>query len=222
MSSQKGNVNKSRKQKHPNTSVFRNDMYNKSKKIATINQTELPSLCQRCKEKIEWKIKYGKYKPLTVPKKCIKCSEKTVKKAYYNICLPCGQASEICCKCGEKKDIVVQPGLTAEQQAVEDSRLEQEIKYLTERQRRSFFRLQAQGKLKGDFLEKCRDGDDNDEDNDDDIDKDNRDDPSDSDSCASNDGDDVQEEGGTTALENTTPPGRDIESGSKLETWFEK
>ncbi|XP_046551526.1 uncharacterized protein C9orf85 homolog [Haliotis rubra] len=212
MSSQKGNVNRSRKQKHQNTSVFRNDMYNKSKKVASLNETKLPGLCQHCREKIEWKIKYAKYKPLTVPKKCIKCSEKTVKKAYYNICLPCGQAREICCKCGEKKDIVEQPGLSAEQQAAEDSRLEQEVKYLTERQRRSFFRLQAQGKSSADFVEKCREG----QDSDDDPDEDNVDDPSDE-SVGCDDSDDDQAEGRTIPTDNANPPGRNIQSDAKLE-----
>ncbi|XP_067664931.1 uncharacterized protein C9orf85 homolog [Haliotis asinina] len=212
MSSQKGNVNRSRKQKHQNTSAFKNDMYNKSKKVASINETKLPGLCQRCREKIEWKIKYAKYKPLTVPKKCIKCSEKTVKKAYYNICFPCGQAREICCKCGEKKDIVEQSGLTPEQQSAEDSRQKQELKYLTERQRRSFLRQQAQGKLSVDFVEKCRVG----EDIDDDLDENYCDDPSDE-SVGCVDSDDDQAEGRIIPTNIPNPSRTNVQSDAKLE-----
>ena len=32
---------------------------------------------------LEWKIKYGKYKPLTVPGKCVDCLQKTVKHSYH-------------------------------------------------------------------------------------------------------------------------------------------
>ncbi|XP_077417326.1 uncharacterized protein C9orf85 homolog isoform X2 [Vanacampus margaritifer] len=64
-------------------------------------------LCQRCKEVLEWKVKYNKYKSLTQPRKCVKCSQKTVKDAYYVICKPCSLQLEICCKCGKKEDIVI-------------------------------------------------------------------------------------------------------------------
>ncbi|KAI3372446.1 hypothetical protein L3Q82_022932, partial [Scortum barcoo] len=64
-------------------------------------------LCQHCKGVLEWKVKYNKYKSLTQPKKCVKCSQKTVKDAYHIICKPCSLQLEICCKCGKKEDIVI-------------------------------------------------------------------------------------------------------------------
>uniref|UniRef100_A0AAQ4QHX5 Chromosome 9 open reading frame 85 n=1 Tax=Gasterosteus aculeatus aculeatus TaxID=481459 RepID=A0AAQ4QHX5_GASAC len=64
-------------------------------------------LCQHCKGVLEWKVKYKKYKTLTQAKKCVKCSQKTVKDAYYIICKPCSLQLEICCKCGKKEEIVI-------------------------------------------------------------------------------------------------------------------
>lgn len=48
-------------------------------------------VCQRCREKIEWKKKYRKYKPLTVPAKCVKCGNRTVKAAYHQLCDDCAR-----------------------------------------------------------------------------------------------------------------------------------
>uniref|UniRef100_A0A673W340 Chromosome 9 open reading frame 85 n=1 Tax=Salmo trutta TaxID=8032 RepID=A0A673W340_SALTR len=64
-------------------------------------------LCQRCKEVIEWKVKYNKYKSLTQPRTCVKCSQKTVKDAYHVICKTCALKLELCAKCGKKEDIVI-------------------------------------------------------------------------------------------------------------------
>ncbi|KAI7813584.1 hypothetical protein IRJ41_023198 [Triplophysa rosa] len=64
-------------------------------------------LCQHCKDVMEWKVKYNKYKPLTQPRKCVKCLQKTVKDAYYIICKPCALKLELCAKCGKKDEIVI-------------------------------------------------------------------------------------------------------------------
>ena len=48
-------------------------------------------VCQRCREKIEWKKKYRKYKPLTAPAKCEKCGNRTVKAAYHHLCDDCAR-----------------------------------------------------------------------------------------------------------------------------------
>lgn len=48
-------------------------------------------VCQHCREKIEWKKKYRKYKPLTVPAKCVKCGNRTVKAAYHQLCDDCAR-----------------------------------------------------------------------------------------------------------------------------------
>uniref|UniRef100_A0AAQ4RKV2 Chromosome 9 open reading frame 85 n=1 Tax=Gasterosteus aculeatus aculeatus TaxID=481459 RepID=A0AAQ4RKV2_GASAC len=103
----KGNVTRSRGQKHQNISAFRNDKYGATVQVKKANSKIHDGLCQHCKGVLEWKVKYKKYKTLTQAKKCVKCSQKTVKDAYYIICKPCSLQLEICCKCGKKEEIVI-------------------------------------------------------------------------------------------------------------------
>ncbi|XP_045879696.1 uncharacterized protein C9orf85 homolog isoform X2 [Meles meles] len=70
MSSQKGNVARSRPQRHQNTFSFKNDKFDKSVQTKKINAKLHDGVCQRCKEVLEWRVKYSKYKPLSKPKKC--------------------------------------------------------------------------------------------------------------------------------------------------------
>uniref|UniRef100_UPI0037E72565 uncharacterized protein C9orf85 homolog n=1 Tax=Semicossyphus pulcher TaxID=241346 RepID=UPI0037E72565 len=107
MSSQKGNVSRSRGQKHQNSAAFRNDKYGATVQVKKAKSKTHDGLCQHCKGVLEWKVKYNKYKSLTQPRKCVKCSQKTVKDAYHIICKPCSLQLEICCKCGKKEDIVI-------------------------------------------------------------------------------------------------------------------
>ena len=69
MSCQKGNSNRKRAQKHKNITAFRNDLHDTSHVTKKINNLEFDGLCVRCKDCIEWKVKFKKYKPLTMPKK---------------------------------------------------------------------------------------------------------------------------------------------------------
>ncbi|KAF3695936.1 putative protein C9orf85 -like protein [Channa argus] len=107
MSSQKGNISRSRGQKHQNTTVFKNDKYGATVQVKKAKSKIHDGLCQHCKGVLEWKVKYNKYKPLTQPRKCVKCSQKTVKDAYHIICKPCSLQLEICCKCGKKEEIAI-------------------------------------------------------------------------------------------------------------------
>lgn len=107
MSSQKGNASRSRAQKHRNTTAFKNDKYGASVQVKIANAKVHVGLCQRCKEVLEWKVKYNKYKPITQARTCVKCSQKTVKDAYHVICKPCSTKLELCAKCGKKEDIVI-------------------------------------------------------------------------------------------------------------------
>ncbi|XP_048188462.1 uncharacterized protein C9orf85 homolog isoform X2 [Perognathus longimembris pacificus] len=72
-----------------------------------INAKLHDGVCQHCKEVLEWRVKYSKYKPLSKPKKCVKCLQKTVKDSYHIICRPCACELEVCAKCGKKEDIVI-------------------------------------------------------------------------------------------------------------------
>ncbi|XP_029998363.1 uncharacterized protein C9orf85 homolog [Sphaeramia orbicularis] len=107
MSSQKGNVSRSRGQKHQNTTAFKNDKYGATVQVKKAKAKIHDGLCQHCKDVLEWKVKYNKYKPLTQPRKCVKCSQKTVKDAYHIICKPCSLQLDICCKCGKKEEIII-------------------------------------------------------------------------------------------------------------------
>lgn len=107
MSSQRGNTSRSRGQKHQNTTAFKNDKYGATTQVKKANSKIHDGLCQHCKGVLEWKVKYNKYKPLTQPRKCVKCSQKTIRDAYHIICKPCSLQQEICCKCGKKEEIVI-------------------------------------------------------------------------------------------------------------------
>ncbi|KAG7243907.1 hypothetical protein INR49_006062 [Caranx melampygus] len=107
MSSQKGNVSRSRGQKHQNTTAYKNDKYGATTQVKKAKSKIHDGLCQHCKDVLEWKVKYNKYKSLTQPRKCVKCSQKTVKDAYHIVCKPCALQQDICCKCGKKEEIAI-------------------------------------------------------------------------------------------------------------------
>ncbi|XP_076288906.1 uncharacterized protein LOC143213173 [Lasioglossum baleicum] len=139
MSTQKGNSNRSRPQKYINQTVFKNDLHDKSHKMKMINSIEVANVCERCKEIIEWKIKYKKYKPLKTPSKCIKCAQKSVKQAYHNICSPCAKENKVCSKCGAQSEII--EGKPSKEESMKlDAELQNLLKELPERKRRTFIR----------------------------------------------------------------------------------
>ncbi|CAL8330221.1 unnamed protein product [Arctogadus glacialis] len=107
MSSQKGNSSRSRPQKHKNSVAFKNDKYGATIQVKIANSKIHSGLCQRCKDVVEWKVKYNKYKSLTTAKKCVKCFQKNVKDAYHIMCNSCSIQLELCAKCGNKKGIVI-------------------------------------------------------------------------------------------------------------------
>nr|KJB10581.1 hypothetical protein B456_001G208500 [Gossypium raimondii] len=61
--------------------------------------SEITGVCPRCKEQIDWKRRYGKYKPLTEPAKCQLCSKRNVRQAYHNLCSGCAKEQKVCAKC---------------------------------------------------------------------------------------------------------------------------
>ena len=66
---------------------------------AVIQRTMCEGICDRCREKLQWRFKYDKYKPLTKPGNCQKCRNKTVTKAYRIYCDNCASADGICASC---------------------------------------------------------------------------------------------------------------------------
>lgn len=81
-------------------------MHDTSKKTALLNQLEMDGLCARCEAIIEWKIRYKKHKPLTKPRTCIRCGQRSVKRAYFTTCELCISAFNTCGKCGQEINAV--------------------------------------------------------------------------------------------------------------------
>lgn len=98
--------NSKRGQKYKNSTTFKPGRYGESRRVQLAAALPVAGVCARCKDKIEWKKKYDKYKPLTVPRKCVVCQQKKVKQAYYRLCQDCAQSREVCAKCGEEGEIV--------------------------------------------------------------------------------------------------------------------
>ncbi|XP_034936182.1 uncharacterized protein [Chelonus insularis] len=143
MSFQKGNSNRSRPQKYQNSHAFKNNLYDTSHKTKTINNIQVANVCKRCKEIIEWKIKYKKYKPLKAPSKCTKCDQKCVKHAYHIMCESCALKLEVCPKCGEQTEIIKSE--VKEEVLILDRELRLLLKKLPERKRRTFYRYMKRG-----------------------------------------------------------------------------
>ncbi|XP_017112728.1 uncharacterized protein C9orf85 homolog [Drosophila elegans] len=148
MSSQRGNVSRTRAQKHKNRHVFKNDLHDKTPQQIRLNAMHVSTVCQRCKEQIEWKIKYKKYKPLSQAKTCAHCKERTVKKAYHVVCRDCAIKAHVCAKCLKSADEVAieeaQPTPREEQQL--QAEMDRLVKSFSERKRRAFLRYMKKGK----------------------------------------------------------------------------
>ncbi|KAJ3031528.1 UNVERIFIED_CONTAM: hypothetical protein HDU68_003064 [Siphonaria sp. JEL0065] len=88
----------------------------------------------------------GQYKPLTVAKKCVSCSQKTVKEAYHILCNPCANKKNVCAKCQLPEEIL--PSSAAKTPAeiqLEKQNEERLLAAMTERQRRSYHRKLERG-----------------------------------------------------------------------------
>jgi len=145
MSSQRGNIKKQRAQKHNNISSFKNDKYGTTEKLKAVNEMRVSNVCQRCKEVIEWKIKYKKYKPLTVPGTCRRCTKKNVKYAYHLLCTECASTHMICAKCTKSKEIVEEPDLPDSDKQREENQLKEELKHMRLREKRTYLRQRERG-----------------------------------------------------------------------------
>merc|ERR1712062_51806 len=134
MSCQRGNASRQRTQKHKNDFAYKNDMHGVSQKQKQVNNLYVSNVCQRCKECIEWKIKYKKYKPLTVPSKCVRCSGKKVKFAYHIVCTECALQHKVCAKCNKVAEVIGEP--------------EQQMKHMRLREKRALLRQMERGEKK--------------------------------------------------------------------------
>ena len=99
---------RSKRPAHQNSTAFKHNP--NSRLTARIASIPNDGLCHRCHAIIEWRKKYRKYKPLSQPRKCNECSQKTVRFAYHTRCTPCSQAKKVCAKCGEQRELVEKAG----------------------------------------------------------------------------------------------------------------
>ncbi|CAF0842110.1 unnamed protein product [Adineta ricciae] len=139
-----------------------------------INALEHKGLCEHCQQVLEWRVHFRKYKPLTQPKKCVRCLQKNILRAYYIVCDDCGAKDNLCCKCGQSQDAPIERPVPAVEEEREQVEFENDIKLLRERQRRKFYRLMKQGMSGEEALAKVNDSStkqfngENDDDDDDD------------------------------------------------------
>lgn len=96
--------NTKKAQKYKNAFAFKHNK--NSMTTRKILSVPLDFLCERCLEKMEWRLSYRKYKPLTTPSKCNLCQEKNIYKAYRTICESCATKDnkKLCTKCTEPVD----------------------------------------------------------------------------------------------------------------------
>lgn len=64
-----------------------------------IQQVMVEGICRKCREKIQWRFNFDKYKPLRAPATCQQCKQKTITRAYRTLCDGCGQAKNACPAC---------------------------------------------------------------------------------------------------------------------------
>jgi hypothetical protein len=83
----KSKKKKGRPPAHQNAVAFHHNP--KSKKTAHILSLPIQHVCGKCKEKLEWRKQYRKYKPLTQATKCNACEKRNVVAAYHTICSDC-------------------------------------------------------------------------------------------------------------------------------------
>jgi hypothetical protein len=67
-----------------------------TKKVNAIGNGDV---CQRCRDILEWRKNYRKFKLLKRPKKCTMCERPNVKCAYHVLCQNCSRANACCAKC---------------------------------------------------------------------------------------------------------------------------
>ncbi len=104
--SSRGGDNKKKAQKYQNAFTFKHNKNSMlTRKIR--DATPLDFLCERCLDKLEWRINFRKYKPLKNSTKCNMCDEKKIFKAYRTICEECALSVKdlkLCTKCVDPVD----------------------------------------------------------------------------------------------------------------------
>ncbi|CAO2182816.1 unnamed protein product [Urochloa humidicola] len=106
--------------------------------------SEITGVCQRCRDQIDWKRRYGKYKQIVEPAKCQKCGKRAVRQAYHNVCRDCSKNLGICAKCCTRHSNLV--GRDVNEEDSERKALEEAIRGARERERRTLLRIMNKDK----------------------------------------------------------------------------
>eukprot|EP00943_MAST-04B_sp_MAST-4B-sp1_P006631 g6631.t1 len=135
----------SRKPKHQNSFAFKHNR--NSKKTAAIKSVMHDGLCQRCHEKIVWKKKYRKYKPIKKSRKCNNCQELVVKRAYHTLCKTCATSKNVCAWCAKPNEIVKSVAERTIINRKNEEDVEEALKFVKERKRRTLIRKYDRGDM---------------------------------------------------------------------------
>lgn len=87
------------------------------KKEQHIQKAMCEGVCQRCREKVQWRFHFDKYKPLKNPASCQQCRQKSVTKAYRTLCDPCATKKIVCPGCC----LPIVNGITEDPEGVDNS-----------------------------------------------------------------------------------------------------
>ncbi|KAI8812468.1 hypothetical protein BJ742DRAFT_792406 [Cladochytrium replicatum] len=129
--------------KHQNKFAFTTNKHSFiAQKIAALPTR---GLCRKCLDVIAWRKRMNKYKPLTVPKKCVECQGKNITDAYHIICQKCASAKHVCAKCQQPDEIVSTEKPTSEDTNKESQDHERLLSIMSERQKRSYLRKIEKG-----------------------------------------------------------------------------
>ncbi|RYH28754.1 DUF2039 domain-containing protein [archaeon] len=64
-----------------------------------IQKVMCEGICRKCRDKVQWRFQFDKYKPLKNPGTCQECKQKTITKAYRTLCDGCAQTKNVCPSC---------------------------------------------------------------------------------------------------------------------------
>uniref|UniRef100_A0A2P2M478 Uncharacterized protein MANES_02G057800 n=1 Tax=Rhizophora mucronata TaxID=61149 RepID=A0A2P2M478_RHIMU len=118
--------------------------------------SQITGVCARCKEQIDWKRRYGKYKPLTEAAKCQRCSKRAVRQAYHSLCSACAKEQNVCAKCCCCVNHII--ARDSAELGAEQKLLEEAIKNAGERDRRTLLRAMNKSKPKNSAKTPINDG----------------------------------------------------------------
>jgi len=69
------------------------------KKESEILQKSSEKICRKCRQIVQWRFQYDKYKPLKSIATCQNCKKKCISKAYRTFCEPCADNKKVCPSC---------------------------------------------------------------------------------------------------------------------------